>query len=196
MTGLKGLASLIVGFIKSHTIYKSKMEHLKKYISEIQDFPKEGIVFKDINPIYKNPKIWKELMWPLEQLISNIKPNYIAGIESRGFITASALAFTNEIGFIPIRKPGKLPGKVFGINYKLEYGEDRLEVQKDMIKQTDRIIIIDDLLATGGTASAAGNLIMKAGGQLIGYCFLVELTNLLGRRNLDNNLVIESLIKY
>ena len=111
------------------------MEHLKKYINEINDFPKKGIVFKDLNPIYKQPKKWKELMLPLEKQINTIKPDYIAGIESRGFICASALAFKNELGFIPIRKPNKLPGELIGVNYELEYGEDRLEIQKDIFKK-------------------------------------------------------------
>jgi len=117
------------------------MEHLKKYINEIKDFPKEGIVFKDINPIYKEPMIWNELMIPLQNLISTIKPNFIAGIESRGFISASALAFKLDVGFIPIRKPNKLPGNVVGINYKLEYGEDRLEIQQNSIEKNSKIII-------------------------------------------------------
>ena len=172
------------------------METLKKYINEINDFPKEGIVFKDINPIYKEPKIWNELMLPLQKLISTLKPDYIAGIESRGFISASALAFKLEVGFIPIRKPNKLPGKVIGVNYKLEYGEDRLEIQQNSIEKDSKIIIIDDLLATGGTASAAGMLIREAGGNLIGYAFIVELTKLRGRIKLDSNLFVESLIKY
>ena len=172
------------------------MENFKKYINDINDFPKEGIVFKDLNPIYKQPKIWKELMLPIQNLILTIKPNYIAGIESRGFISASALAFANEIGFIPIRKSNKLPGEVIGINYQLEYGEGRLEIQKNLIEKDKKIILIDDLLATGGTATAAGQLIRKAKGDLIGYAFLVELTKLKGREKLDNNLFIESLIKY
>ena len=172
------------------------MEYLKKYINEIKDFPKEGIVFKDINPIYREPKIWNELMMPLQNLISMAKPDFIAGIESRGFISASALAFKLEVGFIPIRKPNKLPGKVIGINYKLEYAEDRLEVQKYSIEKDSKILIIDDLLATGGTAAAAGKLIRQAGGHLIGYAFLVELTQLQGRKNLGSNLLVESLIKY
>ncbi len=172
------------------------MENLKKYISEIMDFPKKGILFKDINPIYKEPKIWKELMLPLEKLVSTSKPDYIAGIESRGFITASALAFKHDIGFIPIRKANKLPGKLIGINYQLEYGEDRLEIQQELIKKGSKIIVIDDLLATGGTASASGKLLTQAGGKLIGYGFLVELTALNGRKNLDNNLFVESVIKY
>ena len=135
-------------------------------------------------------------MFPLQNLISTKKPDYIAGIESRGFISASALAFKLEKGFIPIRKPNKLPGKVIGVNYKLEYGQDRLEIQQDNIKKNSRIIVIDDLLATGGTASAAGNLITKAGGNLLGYGFLVELLNLGGRKMLDSKLLLESVIKY
>ena len=172
------------------------MEDLKKYISEIKDFPKEGVVFKDINPIYKEPKIWNRLMLPLQKLVTTSNPDYIAGIESRGFISASALAFKNGIGFITIRKPNKLPGKVIGTNYKLEYGEDRLEIQEDLFKKKSRILIIDDLLATGGTASAAGKLIKEANGNLIGYGFLVELTKLRGRRSLDNQIYVESVIKY
>ena len=172
------------------------MNNLKKYISEINNFPKDGILFKDINPLYKNPQLWKELMLPLQKLLFLAKPDYIVGIESRGFITGSALAFKNEIGFIPIRKRNKLPGKVIGINYKLEYGEDRLEIQDGIFKENSKIMLIDDLLATGGTASAAGELIRKAGGNLIGYAFLVELTNLNGRKKLDSKVFIESVIKY
>ncbi len=172
------------------------MDHLKKYISEINDFPTKGIVFKDINPIYKEPKIWNELMLPLQKLISIKKPDYIAGIESRGFIAASALAFKLGVGFITIRKPNKLPGKVIGINYKLEYGEDRLEIQQNIINKDSKVILLDDLLATGGTASAAGKLLKKVGANLIGYAFLVELTELRGRENLDLNLFVESIIKY
>ncbi len=172
------------------------MENLKKYINEIKDFPREGILFKDINPIYKDPKKWSELMLPLQKLISSLKPDYIAGIESRGFISASALAFKLGVGFIPIRKPNKLPGKVLGINYKLEYGQDRLEIQQNSIEKDSKIIVVDDLLATGGTANAAGKLIKAAGGILIGYGFLVELTKLKGRLKLDSNLLVKSIIKY
>ena len=135
-------------------------------------------------------------MLPLQKLLFLAKPDYIVGIESRGFITASALAFKNEIGFIPIRKPNKLPGKIIGINYKLEYGEDRLELQQDSFNENSKILIIDDLLATGGTASAAGKLVRKAGGNLIGYGFIVELSKLKGRKNLDPNILIESVINY
>ena len=172
------------------------MDNLKKYISEINGFPKKGIVFKDLNPIYKEPKVWEKIMQPLQQLISRTRPDFIAGIESRGFISASALAFKHGIGFIAIRKPNKLPGNVIGINYSLEYGYDRLELQSDLINANSKIIVIDDLLATGGTALAAGKLINNAGGKLIGYGFLIELTKLRGRMILDEKLDIESVIKY
>ena len=172
------------------------MEDLKKYISDINDFPNKGIVFKDINPIYKEPRICQRLFSPLEKVIAASKPDYLAGIESRGFITASALAYKLEIGFIPIRKPNKLPGEIIGINYQLEYGEDRLEIQANLIKKNSKIIIIDDLLATGGTAAAAGNLISKLGCILNGYCFLIELEKFKGRDKLDKNLIIESVLKY
>ena len=135
-------------------------------------------------------------MLPLEKLISTLRPDYIAGIESRGFISGSALALKLELGFIPIRKANKLPGKVIGINYKLEYGDDRLEIQQDLVSKGSKIIVMDDLLATGGTACAAGRLIKKAGANLIGYAFLVELTGLNGRKELDSNLIVESVIKY
>ena len=172
------------------------MDNLKKYINEIENFPKEGIVFKDINPIYKEPKRWNEIMMPLQNIVSKAKPDYIAGIEARGFISASALAFKLEVGFIPIRKPNKLPGKVIGVDYKLEYGVDRIEIQQNSIQKDRKVIVVDDLLATGGTASAAGKLIREVGGQLIGYAFLVELTELHGRKKLDSNLIVESIIKY
>ncbi len=172
------------------------MDHLKKYISEINDFPKKGIIFKDLNPVYKEPKIWHEIMLPLQKQISVLNPDYLVGIESRGFISASALAFNNGIGFISIRKANKLPGKVIGINYQLEYGEDTLEIQDDLIKKDSKFLLIDDLIATGGTASAAGQLIRKAGGDLVGYGFLVEITKLKGRRFLESNLSVESVLKY
>ena len=172
------------------------MVNLKKYVSEIKDFPKKGIVFKDINPIYRHPQIWEEAMLGLEDLIIKTNPDLIAGIESRGFIIASALAYKFDIGFLPIRKSNKLPGKVIGLDYQLEYGYDRLELQSESIKENNRIIVIDDLLATGGTASTAGKLITKTEGQLIGYGFLVELSNLNGRKQLNKGLFIESSIIY
>ena len=172
------------------------MEKFKKYISEICDFPQNGIIFKDLNPIYKQPKIWEDLMSPIEHHIKTSDIDFIAGIESRGFISASALAYKLEKGFIPIRKAKKLPGNIIGINYQLEYGNDRLEIQADKIYKNRNIIILDDLIATGGTAAAAGKLIKAAGGNLFGYYFLVELSQMKGRQKLDQTCSIESLVKY
>ena len=172
------------------------MEYLKKFITDINDFPMKGILFKDINPIYQTPEIWHQIMIPLEEVIRSIKPDLIAGIESRGFISAAALSYKLEIGFIPIRKANKLPGKVIGLDYELEYGIDRLEIQSESLDNNKSVLIIDDLLATGGTASTAGKLIKAAGCNLIGYAFLVELIKLNGRKNLENDLLIESVLKY
>ncbi len=172
------------------------MEKLKKYITEIKDFPTKGIYFKDLNPIYSNPSVFKELTEPLEKLIIKTKTQFLAGIESRGFITAAALAYKLEIGLILVRKANKLPGKVIGLDYELEYNSDRLEIQLDDIKEKSNVLVVDDLLATGGTASAAGKLLKNAGANLIGYGFLVELTSLRGREILDQNLHIESVIRY
>ena len=172
------------------------MLNLKDYITETNDFPNKGIVFKDINPIYRDPILWKQAMKELEDLITKLKPDLIAGVEARGFITAAALAYKLEIGFLPIRKANKLPGRVIGLNYQLEYGSDRLEIQPGLIIEKSRILIIDDLLATGGTASTAEKLIKATAGNLIGYGFLVELSNLNGRRILNQKLEIKSSIVY
>ena len=172
------------------------MDNLKKYIPVINDFPKKGISFMDINPIYREPNIWNKSMISLESFIINTKPDFIAGIESRGFIVGSALSYKLNKGFIPIRKPNKLPGKIIGLNYQLEYGQNRLEMQTEFNYKNKNILIIDDLLATGGTAEAAGKLIKNAGGNLIGYGFLIELTKLKGRNKLCSKLIIESAIKY
>ena len=172
------------------------MVNLKDYVTETNNFPKQGIVFKDINPIYRNPIIWQQAMKYLEDLIIKTKPNLIAGIESRGFIIAAALAYKFEIGFLPIRKAKKLPGKVIGLDYQLEYGSDRLELQPDLIKENNRILLIDDLLATGGTARTAEKLIEATVGKLIGYGFLIELSNLNGRKHLNQKLPIKCSIVY
>lgn len=172
------------------------MVNLKDYVTETNNFPKQGIKYKDINPIYRDPLIWKQAMKYLEDLVIKTKPDLIAGIESRGFIMAAALTYKFEIGFLPIRKAKKLPGKVIGLDYQLEYGYDRLELQPDSIKESNRVLIVDDLLATGGTASTAGKLIKATRGELIGYGFLVELSNLNGRKLLNQELLIKSSIMY
>ena len=172
------------------------MVNLKDYITDTNDFPSQGIVFKDINPIYKDPQIWKQAMKCLEDEVIKKKPDVIAGIESRGFIIAAALGYKLEIGFLPIRKSNKLPGNIIGLDYQLEYGNDRLELQPDLIEENNKIIIVDDLLATGGTAYTAEKLIAATRGELIGYGFLVELSKLNGRKILNQKLSIKSSIVY
>lgn len=169
---------------------------LKELIKEIPDFPREGILFKDINPLLKSRRGWNQAMEELSEFCNEIRPDVIAGIESRGFIVGSALATYQGIGFVPIRKIGKLPGRTISVQYELEYGQDKLEVQVNAFEDKSKVLILDDLLATGGTASAASKLVKQAGGELVGFGFVVELTNLLGRTKLPNETPVKSLVHY
>ena len=170
--------------------------NLKNLICEIPDFPKPGILFRDICPILANQEALNNLINDLSSIAKDLRPDLIAGIESRGFIIGTPLAFAIRKGFVPIRKPGKLPGEIISIDYTLEYGEDKLEVQIDSFSEGARVLIIDDLLATGGTASSAIKLVERAGGKVIGCLFVVELNNLCGRNLLPENIPIISLINY
>jgi adenine phosphoribosyltransferase len=161
------------------------MEKLKTKIRDIQDFPKPGIVFKDITPLLKDPS---SLHLAIEQLAKPyLKEDItaVAGIEARGFIFGSLVASLLGIGFIPLRKPNKLPCRVVSVDYTLEYGTTSLEIHHDAIKPGDRILLIDDLLATGGTAMASCQLVEKLGGKVIACVFLIELTQLTGRERLS-----------
>ena len=169
---------------------------LSSYIKDIPDFPKDGILFKDINPLFKDPEVWNEVITSLGCWCDEIKPDLIVGIESRGFIVGASLAAVKKIGFIPIRKAGKLPGLTYSTDYELEYGNETIEIQLDSFDQKNKVVIIDDLLATGGTANAATKLCRKAGADIIGYGFIVELTQLMGRKSLDQDLKIKSLVKF
>ncbi len=144
----------------------------------------------------RNPKAWSYAISQLEERCKKLEPSLLVGIESRGFIVASSLAIKMGIGFVPIRKKGKLPGQVISINYDLEYGSDTLEIQEGLIDNNKNIILIDDLLATGGTAQAAASLVNKAGGRLAAFAFLIELSELLGRNKLPSNIPIIKLISY
>lgn len=171
-------------------------EKIKKCIQEIPDFPKPGISFKDITPILADAGLSSEILDEMLSWASELKPDYIAGMESRGFIFGFALAQKLGIGFIPIRKPGKLPRAVHSKNYDLEYGEATLQIHKGDIKPGGRVLVHDDLLATGGTADAAVELIKEAGGELAGLHFLVELEFLKGREKLPAGIPTISLVKY
>ena len=169
--------------------------NLTDYIKDIPDFPKKGILFRDISPLLKNPEGWGLAMRKLGLFCERINPDLIVGIESRGFIVGSALATQQRMGFVPIRKKGKLPGDVLGVDYTLEYGKDRLEIQSDAFEGNPRVLLVDDLLATGGTVNASAKLIEKAGGQLVGCGFIIELNELNGRENVPN-VPVRSLIRY
>ena len=169
--------------------------NLTDYIKDIPDFPKKGILFRDISPLLKSPEGWGEVMRRLGFFCERTTPVLIVGIESRGFIVGSALATQQRMGFVPVRKKGKLPGNVVGVDYTLEYGKDRLEIQSDALQGNPRVLLVDDLLATGGTVNASAKLIEKAGGQLVGCGFIIELNELNGRENVLN-VPIRSLIRY
>jgi adenine phosphoribosyltransferase len=169
--------------------------NLTDYIKDISDFPKKGILFRDISPLLKSPEGWSKVMTQLGLLCEELTPDLIVGIESRGFIVGSALATIQKLGFVPIRKKGKLPGNLLGVDYTLEYGKDRLEIQSDALQGNPRVLLVDDLLATGGTVNASAKLIEKAGGQLVGCGFIIELNELNGRENVPN-VPVRSLIRY
>jgi len=171
------------------------MNELKKLIREIPDYPKPGILFYDVTTLLKDPKGFHQLVDKLCEHYAGRKVDVVAGIEARGFIFAPALAYRLDAGFVPVRKPKKLPWKTTGVTYQLEYGTDTLEIHEDGIAPGQHALICDDLLATGGTASAAVELVRKLGGEVIGAAFAVELCFLGGRKKL-NGVDTFSLIKY
>lgn len=168
---------------------------LKHHIRDIPDFPKPGILFRDITTLLGNSEALRHSVELLEIQCTDLKPDYIAGIESRGFIFAMPLAYRMSLGFVPVRKPGKLPAATHAAEYELEYGSDRLEVHQDAFPAGSRVLVVDDLIATGGTAAATAELIDKAGGELAGFGFVIELSDLGGRQKLPN-VPIVSLVQY
>ena len=170
--------------------------NVKSKIRSVNDFPKKGIIFRDITTALKEPEILKEMIDYLCDQFKDVKIDYIAGIESRGFIFGMPMAYKLNAGFVPIRKPNKLPAETLSQEYSLEYGTDKIEIHTDAIKEGDNVLIVDDLLATGGTAEAACKLINKTGGNLVGIAFLIELEDLKGRDKFDKDLKIVSMLKY
>jgi adenine phosphoribosyltransferase len=169
---------------------------LRRWIRDIPDFPKPGILFRDLTPLMRDPAGWRETVRQLAEITERLKPDLIVGIESRGFIVGTSLATALGLGFVPVRKPGKLPGEIHGVDYDLEYGSDRLEIHADGFEDSPRILIVDDLLATGGTAEACGQLVGLAGGEIVGFAFVVELADLGGRQRLPAGVAVESLVTY
>ena len=171
------------------------MEHLKQLIREVPDFPKSGINFYDITTLLKDAKGFRETIDALTASFGDTKVDTVVGIEARGFIFAPALAYNLNAGFVPVRKPKKLPSECASVSYDLEYGQDTLEIHRDAVGEGHRVLIADDLLATGGTAKAVVDLIEGLGGVVVGLGFVVELEFLPGREKL-NGYDVRSLLKY
>lgn len=168
---------------------------LKTKIRNIPDFPKKGIVFRDITPLLRDSNAFRYAIDIMSNYCEGKKIDAILGAEARGFIFGAVLAYKLGVGFIPIRKPGKLPYKTCNVSYELEYGSNIMEMHIDAIKKGDRILIVDDLVATGGTAKAQAELVESRGGYVVGFCFLVEL-EFLKPRDLLKNYDVFSIIKY
>ena len=168
---------------------------VESYIRDVPDFPKAGILFKDITPLLQSPQGLRDC---IDQMIAVVDPkayDVVCGIESRGFIFGPALAHAVGKGFIPIRKPGKLPWKTASESYELEYGKDTIEIHVDAVRPGERVLMVDDLLATGGTMEAALRLVRRIGGAPVACSFVIELTFLHGRKRLSE-LPVHSLVKY
>ena len=168
---------------------------LKDYIRSIQDYPKEGILFRDITTLLKDKDAFKLAIDKMAEQVKDKEVDLIVGAESRGFLIGSALAYKMNCGFIPVRKKGKLPYKTISEEYALEYGTDTLYMHEDAIKKGDYVLVVDDLIATGGTALAMIKMVEKLGGNVIGSSFLIELEELNGRKEIEKY-PINILIKY
>jgi adenine phosphoribosyltransferase len=170
---------------------------LKAHIRGIADFPKPGILFYDISTLLAHGPAWQEAMNRMGDMVAARKPDVLAGIESRGFLLAAPLALHLGIGFIMLRKPRKLPGAVLGLSYALEYGEDRIEMHKDGIHPGERVLLVDDLIATGGTALAAVNLLKRSAAFICGAAFVIDLPDLMGAERLRaDGIAVQTLVQF
>ena len=171
------------------------VRELGPLIRDIPDFPKKGILFKDITTLLKDAAAFRQAIDELTDVVRGYRPDVVIGMESRGFIFAAPIAYLLGAGFVPVRQLGKLPGQVISTEYDLEYGTNTLEMHADAVSSGTRVLIVDDLLATGGTVSATIDLVERLGGSVVAVAFLVELTALNGRARLDNY-EIKSLIQF
>lgn len=169
---------------------------LQALIRDIPDFPKPGILFRDITTLLQDADGLRYTIDSLAEKCADLEVDYVVGMESRGFIFGTALAYHMGVGFIPIRKPGKLPAPVYTVEYQLEYGSDRLQMHQDAGHAGANYLIVDDLIATGGTAAAAAQLVQQTGGHLVGFAFVIELVALDGRRHLPAEVPVITLIQY
>lgn len=165
---------------------QADMALIRAAIRDIPDFPKEGILFKDITTLLRDPRAFQMTIDALGDRFKNSAIDYVVGIESRGFIFGGPIAYKLGVGFVPVRKPGKLPGATTRIEYQLEYGTDALEIHMDAIEPGKRVLVVDDLLATGGTVKATIDLCEKIGAQVVGAAFLIELSFLNGKEKLPD----------
>ncbi|MFD2264974.1 adenine phosphoribosyltransferase [Lacibacterium aquatile] len=171
--------------------------NLKDHIRHVPDFPKPGILFYDISTLLAHAAAWAEAMRQVKEAVAPLKPDLLVGIESRGFLVAAPLALSLGIGFVMVRKKNKLPGAVVSHSYDLEYGSDTIEIQEGAVAKGQRVVILDDLLATGGTMTAAVDLCRKVGAEVVGTNYLIELSFLNGRQRLaDKGVGVHSLMVY
>jgi len=169
-------------------------EQLKQYVRNVPGYPQPGITFRDITPLLARKELFREVVDLMSKAWSDRPPDLVAAIEARGFIPGAAIAVKLNAGFVPIRKTGKLPWKTIGESYQLEYGADQLEVHSDAVDAGQKVLIVDDVLATGGTAAAAVRLIRKLGGEVIGVQVLIELDELGGRNRLPDVEVVSEIV--
>ena len=169
--------------------------NLEAHIRDIPDFPKPGIVFKDITPLLGDPEAFEVSIRELTKPFRDERIDAVVGIESRGFIFGAVVARELGVGFVPVRKPGKLPADTLSVSYALEYGEDTVEIHRDALSEGQEVLIVDDVLATGGTMAATCELVEKTGARITGVAFLVELGFLNGRNKLDGH-AIHSVLTY
>ncbi|MFC1544830.1 adenine phosphoribosyltransferase [Gemmatimonadota bacterium] len=160
-------------------------EHIAASIRDVPDFPKEGIMFKDITTLIKDPKLFREVLDIFQKQYVGLNIDKVVGIEARGYLFASALAYNLGVGLVPVRKPGKLPAETVEVSYELEYGTDRVQMHRDALEPAENVLVIDDLLATGGTAAATCKLVTGVGAKIAGVAFVVELDFLHGRSKLE-----------
>lgn len=171
------------------------MKKVEDFMTSIPDFPKEGIIFRDVTSVLESAEGYQLAIDELNKLLEGVEYDLIAGTESRGFIFGAPLSYINKKGFIPVRKKGKLPRETVEMSYDLEYGSATIEIHKDSIKPGDKVVLVDDLIATGGTIQAAAKLIEQLGGEIVKMVFLIELVDLKGRELLKGY-DIESVIQY
>jgi adenine phosphoribosyltransferase len=163
------------------------IEVLRRTIRDVPDYPRPGILFKDITPLLASPASFRSAVGLMQEQAAALRPDRIVAIESRGFILGAALADRMGLGFVPVRKKGKLPWKHVGCTYDLEYGTDTVEMHEDALRPGERALVVDDVIATGGTARAAGQLVRALGARVAGYAFLIELSFLKGRQLLEGD---------